>query len=112
MNALKTLHSLKTMGVRPFGASSPLFGGNGELFVHSRLHNVGHCCVPALMINNTESADDTWTHMYMQSYMKQSHEDEDRGNIEERDEDVDGEVMLDESTSTRGRHCGGGGGGT
>jgi hypothetical protein len=34
-NVLVTLHSLKTMGLGPFGASVPLFLRNGELIGHS-----------------------------------------------------------------------------
>ena len=34
-NILVSLHSLKTMGLGPFGASAPLFLRNGELLGHS-----------------------------------------------------------------------------
>jgi hypothetical protein len=34
-NVLVSLHSLKTMGLAPFGASAPLFLRNGELLGHS-----------------------------------------------------------------------------
>jgi uncharacterized membrane protein len=34
-NVLVSLHSLKTMGLIPFGASAPLFLRNGELLGHS-----------------------------------------------------------------------------
>jgi hypothetical protein len=34
-NVLASLHSLKTMGLAPFGASAPLFLRNGELLGHS-----------------------------------------------------------------------------
>jgi hypothetical protein len=34
-NVLVSLHSLKTMGLGPFGASAPLFLRNGELLGHS-----------------------------------------------------------------------------
>ena len=34
-NDLVSLHSLKTMGLGPFGASTPLFLRNGELLGHS-----------------------------------------------------------------------------
>jgi hypothetical protein len=34
-NVLVSLHSLKTMGLGPFGASPPLFLRNGELLGHS-----------------------------------------------------------------------------
>ena len=34
-NVLVSLHSLKTMGLSPFGASAPLFLRNGELLGHS-----------------------------------------------------------------------------
>ena len=34
-NVLISLHSLKTMGLGPFGASAPLFLRNGELLGHS-----------------------------------------------------------------------------
>jgi hypothetical protein len=33
-NVLVSLHSLKTMGLGPFGASAPLFLRNGELLGH------------------------------------------------------------------------------
>ena len=33
-NVLVSLHSLKTMGLGPFGASAPLFLKNGELLGH------------------------------------------------------------------------------
>ena len=38
-NVLVSLHSLKTMGIGPFGASAPLFLRNGELLGHSPIHN-------------------------------------------------------------------------
>ena len=38
-NVLVSLHSLKTMGLAPFGASAPLFLRNGELLGHSPIHN-------------------------------------------------------------------------
>jgi hypothetical protein len=38
-NVLVSLHSLKTMGLGPFGASAPLFLRNGELLGHSPIHN-------------------------------------------------------------------------
>ena len=38
-NVLVSLHSLKTMGLGPFGASAPLFSRNGELLGHSPIHN-------------------------------------------------------------------------
>jgi hypothetical protein len=34
-NVLVSLHSLKTMGLGPFGASTPLYLRNGELLEHS-----------------------------------------------------------------------------
>jgi hypothetical protein len=34
-NVLVSLHSLKAMGLSPFGASAPLFLRNGELLGHS-----------------------------------------------------------------------------
>ena len=37
-NVLVSLHSLKTMGLVPFGASAPLFLMNGELLGHSPIH--------------------------------------------------------------------------
>ena len=40
-NVLVSLHSLKTMGLAPFGASVPLFLRNGELLGHSPILNVG-----------------------------------------------------------------------
>ena len=40
-NVLVSLHSLKTMGLGPFGASVPLFLRNGELLGHSPIHNLG-----------------------------------------------------------------------
>jgi membrane protein CcdC involved in cytochrome C biogenesis len=39
-NVLVSLHSLKTMGLGPFGASAPLFLRNGELLGHSPIHNL------------------------------------------------------------------------
>ena len=39
-NVLVSLHSLKTMGLGPFGASAPLFLRNGELLGHSPIHNM------------------------------------------------------------------------
>ena len=39
-NVLVSLHSLKTMGLGPFGASAPLFLRNGELLGHSPIRNV------------------------------------------------------------------------
>ena len=39
-NVLVSLHSLKTMGVAPFGASAPLFLRNGELLGHSPILHV------------------------------------------------------------------------
>jgi hypothetical protein len=38
-NILVSLHSLKTMGLAPFGASAPLFLRNGELLGHSPIRN-------------------------------------------------------------------------
>ena len=38
-NVLVSLHSLKTMGLEPIGASPPLFLRNGELLGHSPVHN-------------------------------------------------------------------------
>jgi hypothetical protein len=38
-NVLVSLHSLKTMGLGPFGDSPPLFLRNGELLGHSPMHN-------------------------------------------------------------------------
>ena len=38
-NVLVSLHSLKTMGLGPFGTSAPLFLRNGELLGHSPIHN-------------------------------------------------------------------------
>jgi hypothetical protein len=38
-NVLVSLHSLKTMGLGPFGASAPLFLMNRELLGHSSIHN-------------------------------------------------------------------------
>ena len=38
-NVLVSLHSLKTMGLEPIGASPPLFLRNGELLGHSPIHN-------------------------------------------------------------------------
>ena len=38
-NVLVPLHSLKTMGLGPFGASAPLFLMNGELLGHSPVRN-------------------------------------------------------------------------
>jgi hypothetical protein len=40
-NILVSLHSLKTMGLAPFGASAPLFLRNGELLGHSPIRNQG-----------------------------------------------------------------------
>ena len=37
-HVLVSLHSLKTMGLAPFGASAPLFLRNGELLGHSPIH--------------------------------------------------------------------------
>ena len=37
-NVLVSLHSLKAMGLGPFGASAPLFLRNGELLGHSPIH--------------------------------------------------------------------------
>ena len=39
-NVLVSLHSLKTMGIGPFGSSAPLFLRNGELLGHSPIHNM------------------------------------------------------------------------
>jgi hypothetical protein len=39
-NVLVSLHSLKPMGLGPFGASAPLFLRNGELLGHSPIHKV------------------------------------------------------------------------
>ena len=39
-NVLVSLHSLKTMGLGPFGASAPLFLRNGELLGHSPIRNI------------------------------------------------------------------------
>jgi hypothetical protein len=39
-NVLVSLHSLKTMGPEPFGASATLFLRNGELLGHSPIPNV------------------------------------------------------------------------
>jgi hypothetical protein len=38
-NVLVSLHSLKTMGLGPFGASAPLFLRNRELLGHSPIRN-------------------------------------------------------------------------
>ena len=37
-NVLVSLHSLKTMGLAPFGALAPLSLRNGELLGHSSIH--------------------------------------------------------------------------
>ena len=37
-NVFVSLHSIKTMGFGPFGASAPLFLRNGELLGHSPIH--------------------------------------------------------------------------
>ena len=37
-NVLISLHSLKTMGLGPFGTSAPLLLRNGELLGHSHIH--------------------------------------------------------------------------
>jgi hypothetical protein len=39
-NVLVFLHSLKTMGLGPFGASAPLFLRDGELFGHSPIRTL------------------------------------------------------------------------
>ena len=39
-NVLVSLHSLKTMGLGPFGASAPLFLRNGELLGHSPIREI------------------------------------------------------------------------
>ena len=39
-NVLVSLHSLKTMGLGPFGASAPLFFRNGELLGHSPIREL------------------------------------------------------------------------
>ena len=39
-NVLASLHSLKTMGLAPFGASAPLLLRNGELPGHSPIHKI------------------------------------------------------------------------
>ena len=39
-NVLVSLHSLKPMGLDPFGASTPLFLRHGELLGHSPIHNL------------------------------------------------------------------------
>ena len=41
-NVLVSLHSLKTMGIGPFGASTPLFSRNGELLGYSPIHYKGY----------------------------------------------------------------------
>jgi hypothetical protein len=43
-NVLVSLHSLKTMGLSPFGASAPLFLMNGELLGHSPILNSRDRC--------------------------------------------------------------------
>jgi hypothetical protein len=40
--SLVSLHSLKTMGIGPFGASTPLFSRNGELLGYSPIHYKGY----------------------------------------------------------------------
>ena len=39
---LVSLHSLKTMGLSPLGASAPLFLRNGEVLGHSPIHNANY----------------------------------------------------------------------
>ena len=39
-NVLVSLHSLKTMGIGPFGSSAPLSLRNGELLGHSPIDNM------------------------------------------------------------------------
>jgi hypothetical protein len=39
-NVLVSLHSLKPMGLGPFGASAPLFLRNGELLGHSPIRQI------------------------------------------------------------------------
>ena len=39
-NVLVSFHSLKTMGLAPFGASAPLLLRNGELPGHSPIHKI------------------------------------------------------------------------
>ena len=46
-NVLVSLHSLKTMGLGPFGASAPLFLRNGELLGHSPIRNVVFYFLPS-----------------------------------------------------------------
>ena len=43
-NVIVSLHSLKTMGLAPFGASVPLFLRNGELLGHSPIHKHPRPC--------------------------------------------------------------------
>jgi hypothetical protein len=50
-NVLVSLHSLKTMGLGPFGASAPLFLRNGELLGHSPIRKL------VLIINIYEILD-------------------------------------------------------
>ena len=46
-NVLVSLHSLKTMGLSPFGASAPLFLWNGELLGHSPIRNI--CAMKSIL---------------------------------------------------------------
>jgi hypothetical protein len=39
-NVIVSLHSLKTLGLGPFGSSAPLFLRNGELLGHSLIRDV------------------------------------------------------------------------
>ena len=53
-NVLVSLHSLKTMGLGPFGASAPLFLKNGELLGHSPMHTLTR---DIFILRNTESCN-------------------------------------------------------
>ena len=51
-NVLVSLHSLKTMGLGPFGASSPLFLRNGELLGHSPIHKYPFYCFETISVKH------------------------------------------------------------
>ena len=59
-NVLLSLHSLKTMGLGPFGISAPLFLRNGELLGHSPIHNFK--TVPRALIVNVSTHDQVGSH--------------------------------------------------
>ena len=69
-NVLVSLHSLKTMGLGPFGALAPLFLRNGELLGHSPIHTCldQHSGQPIVILLSSKITKSSWRSNCVFSY--------------------------------------------